>query len=54
MLGGSDEVGVERAGCGKVGPLAVELVEEARRQVQRRVGLDYVVAASQSGEGGQS
>ena len=54
MLGGSDEVGVQRAGCGKVGSLAIELVEEAAARSSDGSGATMLVAPSQSGEGGQS
>ena len=53
MLGADDEVGVERSGRARVGPLAVELVEEALDEVERRVRLDRLLAGPQPGERGQ-
>ena len=50
MLRADDEVRVQRPRRGRIGPLAVELVEEARDEVQRRVRIDGLLAAAQPGE----
>ena len=53
MLGPDDEVRIERPCRAGVRPLPVELVQEAFDEVERRVGLDRVLAGAQPREGGQ-
>ena len=53
MLGADDEVGIERPRGPSVGTGARQLVEEALGQVERRVGLDRLLAGTQSREGGE-
>ena len=50
MLGADDEVGVERPGGAGVRPRAGQLVQEALDEVERRVGLDRLLAGAQAGE----
>ena len=53
MLGADDEVRVERPCRPGVRPRTGELVQEPLDEVERRVGIDRLLAGPQSGEGGQ-
>ena len=53
VVGPDDEVGVERARRALVGGRPVQLVEEARDEVEARIRVDRLEAGAQAGEGGQ-
>ena len=53
VLGADNEVRVQRPRRRRVGPLAAQLVQEARSEPQVRIGRNRLLAVTQAGEGRQ-